>query len=99
MQKITNIIYNMGKAVNKGMTLEERADDYLWYWRDGEDRDLSALETAYMDGFKQAIELAAAWILEYTDEYGALYGADEEMPKDILEGLYPFSEENEEEQA
>ncbi len=89
----------MKKAKDKGMTLEERADDYLWYWRDDEDRDLWALESAYKDGFKQALELAAAWILEYTDEYGAIHGADEEMPKDILEGLYPFPEENEEEQV
>lgn len=89
----------MGKAINKGMTLEERADDYLWYWRDDEDRDLVALECAYKDGFKQALELAAAWILECKDEYGANTGMDTEMPKDILEGLYPFPEENEEEQA
>lgn len=89
----------MGKAINKGMTLEERADDYLWYWRDDEDRDLWALESAYKDGFKQALELAAAWVLEYKDDYGANTGMDTEMPKDILEGLYPFPEENEEEQA
>jgi hypothetical protein len=89
----------MRKAINKGMTLEERADDYLWYWRDDEDRDLQALESAYKDGFKQAIELAAAWILENTDEYGAMYGADEEMPKDILEGVFPYSDEDEEERA
>lgn len=81
------------------MTLEERVDDYLWCWRDDEDRDLSALEIAYTDGFKQAIELAAAWILENTDEYGALYGADEEMPEEILGGVFPYSDENEKEQA
>ena len=89
----------MKETVSKGMTLEERANDYLWIWRDEEDRDLWALEIAYKDGFKQALELAAAWILEHTDDYGAQYGADKEMPKDILEGLYPFPEENEEEQA
>ena len=89
----------MKKAINKGMTLEERADDYLWYWRDDEDRDLWALESAYKDGFEQALELAAAWILEYKDDYGANTGMDTEMLKDILAGLYPFQEENEEEQV
>lgn len=91
----------MKKAKDKGMTLKERADDYLWYWRDDEDRDLSALETAYMDGFKEALELAAAWLLEFRDEYGALGGAEDELPKDILEGIFPYSDEdeNEEEQA
>lgn len=83
----------MGKAINKGMTLEERVDDYLWCWRDDEDRDLSALEIAYMDGFKQALELAAAWILECKDEYGANTGMDTKMPKDILEGLFPSPDE------
>ena len=92
-------MWKMEERKHKGMTLEDRVDDYLWYWRDDEDKDLSALETAYMDGFKEALELAAAWLLEFRDEYGALGGAEDELPKDILEGVFPYSDEDEEEQA
>lgn len=74
--------------INKGMPIEERAEEYLLRKR----YNNSAVKSAFIDGFKEAIELAAAWILEHTDDYGAMYGADKEMPKDIIDGLFPLSE-------
>ena len=75
----------------KGMPLEKRIDDYLECC-DPED-NLWEADYHYEHGFTEALELCCKWVKENTDEYGALHGAEIQMEKEILEGIFPYKNE------
>ena len=73
------------------MPLKERVDDYFECSSPGD--GLAGYH--YEEGFTEALELCCKWVKEHTDDYGALHGAEIEMEKDILEGNFPYNDEEE----
>lgn len=76
----------------KGMPLKDRIEDYM-ETVDAEFEDPYDAVRHYEEGFTEALELCCKWIKENTDEYGALHGAEIQMEKEILEGIFPYNEE------